>query len=45
MVVTAESPLMDKTKVGTTTVLTEDELNAVPQSRDPWSVIMTVPGI
>ena len=45
MVVTAESPLMDSTKTGTATVLTEDELNAVPQSRDPWSVIMTVPGV
>lgn len=45
MVVTAESPLMDNTKVGASTVLTEDELNAVPQSRDPWSVIMTVPGV
>lgn len=45
IVVTAESPLMDTTKTGTQTVLTEEELNAVPQSRDPWSVIMTVPGI
>jgi len=45
IVVTAETPIMDKTKVGTATVLTEDELNAVPQARDPWSVIMTVPGV
>ena len=45
MVVTLESPLLDSTKVGTATVMTEDELNAVPQSRDPWSVIMTVPGV
>ncbi len=45
IVVTAETPILDKTKVGTATVLTEDELNAVPQARDPWSVVMTVPGI
>ena len=45
LVVTAETPLLDNTKVGSATVLTEEELNAVPQSRDPWSVIMTVPGI
>ncbi len=45
MVVTAESPMLDATKVGSATVLTEEELNAVPQSRDPWSVIMTVPGV
>ena len=45
MVVTVESPILDASKVGTSTVLTEEELNAVPQSRDPWSVIMTVPGI
>ena len=45
LVVTAESPLIDSTKVGTATVLTEDELSAVPQSRDPWSVLQTVPGI
>jgi hypothetical protein len=45
MVVTVESPMLDASKVGSSTILTEEELNAVPQSRDPWSVIMTVPGV
>lgn len=45
MVVTAETPLMDTTKVGTSTVLTEEELNQVPQARDPWSVLSTIPAV
>lgn len=45
MVVMAENPIMDRTKIGTSTVLTEEEMNAVPQARDPWSVVMSVPGI
>jgi hypothetical protein len=45
LVVTAESPLLDSQKTGTQTVINESELNAIPQSRDPWSVIATVPGV
>ncbi|MCB1050085.1 MAG: carboxypeptidase regulatory-like domain-containing protein [Acidobacteria bacterium] len=45
MVVTAETPLMDARKVGTSTVVTTDELYLLPQSRDPWSVLTTVPSI
>jgi len=43
--VTAQTPLLDQRKTGTSTVLTQKELSQVPQSRDPWSVLSTVPGI
>ena len=45
IVVTAQTPLLDQRKTGTSTVLTQKELSQVPQSRDPWSVLSTVPGI
>ncbi|MCB9396483.1 MAG: TonB-dependent receptor [Acidobacteria bacterium] len=45
LVVTAETPLMDARKFGTSTVITEDELTALPQARDPWAVMNTVPAI
>lgn len=45
MVVTVDSPLLDTANTSTSTVLTEAELNAIPQSRDPWSVLTTVPAV
>lgn len=45
MVVTVETPLLDTTTNSTSTVLTEEELTAMPQSRDPWSVLTTVPAV
>src|SRR5262245_19668642 len=35
--VTADTPLIDTKKVGTSTTLTKEELSQTPQSRDPWA--------
>jgi hypothetical protein len=43
--VTAETPVIDVKKVGTLTTLTKDELQNTPQSKDPWAVLKTVPGV
>ncbi|PYQ49938.1 MAG: hypothetical protein DMF78_16960, partial [Acidobacteria bacterium] len=43
--VTAETPVVDVKRVGTATTLTKEELAQVPQSRDPWAVLKTVPGV
>jgi hypothetical protein len=43
--VTAETPIVDTKKVGTTTTLTKEELAQVPNARDPWAILRTVPGI
>ena len=32
-------------KIGTSTTLTTEELQGTPQSRDPWAVLKTVPGV
>jgi hypothetical protein len=43
--VTAESPVVDIKKIGTATTLTKDELQSTPQSKDPWAMLKTVPGV
>jgi len=43
--VTAETPIIDTKKTGTTTNIGTDELYKVPQARDPWAVLRTVPGV
>jgi hypothetical protein len=43
--VTAETPIVDTKAVGTSTTLTSAELAQIPQSRDPWAVLKTVPGV
>jgi len=43
--VTAETPIVDSKKTGTGTNFTQDELAKVPNSRDPWALLRTVPGI
>ena len=43
--VTAETPIIDTKKSGTTTNIGTDELYKVPQARDPWAVLRTVPGV
>ena len=43
--VTAESPVVDVKKIGTTTTLTQQELQSTPQSKDPWALLKTVPGV
>jgi len=45
MVIVAETPIADSEKVGTATVLTTEELSLLPQARDPWAVLDTIPGI
>ena len=43
--VTAESPVIDFKKTGTATTLTREELQGTPQSKDPWAMLKTVPGV
>jgi hypothetical protein len=43
--VTAETPVVDTKRVGTATTMTKEELAQTPQSRDPWAVLKTVPGV
>ena len=43
--VEAATPVIDTKKVGTGTNFTKDELDKVPNSRDPWALLRTVPGI
>jgi hypothetical protein len=43
--VTAETPVVDTKKVGTSTIVTHDELSKIPSSRDPWALLRTVPGV
>lgn len=43
--VTGESPVIDARQMGTATTFTQDELFRVPNSRDPWALLRTVPGV
>src|SRR5438874_2821249 len=43
--VTAEAPLLDVRKAGTGVNVTRVELEKVPQSRDPWTVLESSPGV
>ena len=43
--VTGEQPIVDTKKVGTGTTLTKEELSQIPNSRDPWAVLRTIPGV
>ncbi len=43
--VTAETPLVDVKKRGTSTTMTTEELQNVPNARDPWGVLKNVPGV
>lgn len=43
--VTGESPVIDTKQMGTATNFTQDELSRVPNSRDPWALLRTVPGV
>src|SRR5262245_57803702 len=44
VVVTAPSPVVDATATGTATNFSSDELTRIPTSRDPFSLIRSVPG-
>jgi hypothetical protein len=43
--VTAQTPVIDAKKTGTSTTVTIEELQNIPSARDPWVVMQTVPGI
>ena len=43
--VAAETPLVSTKKRGTATTMTAEELQRVPNSRDPWGVLRSVPGV
>src|SRR3954471_15151093 len=43
--VTADTPVVDVKKIGTLTTLTAAELQSTPQSKDPWALLKTVPGV
>jgi hypothetical protein len=43
--VTAETPVIDTKKAGTSTTVRLEELQNIPSGRDPWVVMQTVPGI
>ncbi|MBA3886714.1 MAG: carboxypeptidase regulatory-like domain-containing protein, partial [Acidobacteria bacterium] len=43
--VSGESPIIDAKATGTTTNFTQDELAKIPNSRDPWALLRTVPGV
>ena len=43
--VTGDSPVVDTKAMGTATNFTQDELSRVPNSRDPWALLRTVPGV
>jgi hypothetical protein len=42
--VTGEAPLVDVTKRGTGTTISNEQLKDVPNSRDPWGIMRNVPG-
>jgi hypothetical protein len=43
--VTGETPLVDQRKRGTSTTMLTDELQKMPNARDPWAVLKNVPGV
>jgi hypothetical protein len=43
--VTAEAPLLDVRKSGTSTNVTKVEMEKIPTSRDPWTVLQSVPSV
>jgi Carboxypeptidase regulatory-like domain/TonB-dependent Receptor Plug Domain len=45
VMVTGETPLVDSKKRGTSTTMTTEELQNIPNARDPWAVLRAVPGV
>ena len=43
--VTAESPLLDSRKTGAGITVTQVELESIPTSRDPWTILSQAPGV
>jgi hypothetical protein len=45
LLVTAETPVVDTKRVGTMTTITKAEATRIPNSRDPWAILRTIPGV
>jgi hypothetical protein len=43
--VTAESPLLDERRISTGATINSTELQKIPTSRDPWTILSSVPGV
>jgi hypothetical protein len=43
--VSGEAAVLETRKVATGAQVTQDELKAIPTSRDPWVVLQTIPGV
>ncbi len=43
--ITAESPLLDASKITKGTTISEVELEKVPTARDPWAIVTRTPGV
>jgi hypothetical protein len=43
--VTSESPLLDEKAIRTGGTISQNELQKIPTSRDPWSVLSSTPGV
>jgi hypothetical protein len=43
--VTGDTPIVDTKAMGTATNFTQNELEKIPTSRDPWALLRTVPGV
>src|ERR1700728_1128442 len=43
--VPTESPLLDERKISTGATVSGTELQEIPTSRDPWSILSTTPGV
>jgi len=43
--VTAESPLLDERRISAGATLNQTELQKIPTSRDPWTVLQSAPGV
>ena len=45
VVVTSRTPVLDKRKTGTSTVVSPREIEQIPSARDPWAILSTIPGL
>jgi hypothetical protein len=43
--VQGQAPLLDTKKVGTGATVTREEMDMIPNARDPWVVMQTIPGV
>ena len=41
----SRTPVLDKRKTGTSTVVSPREIEQIPSARDPWAILSTIPGL